>query len=74
MKRNEFESLPEEIKLYFGGVSAFRDLALLEAEYLPNERARFIKAMPGIRQRVREREALPESLRLFLESEKEKEI
>jgi len=74
MKRNDFESLPEEIKLYFGGVSAFRDLALLEAEYLPNERARFIKAMPGIRQRVREREALPESLRLFLESENEKEI
>lgn len=71
MSKDDFDSLPEEIRIYFGGVSAFRDLALLEAEQIPNERARFLRSVPAIKKRIQNAEALPGNLFTMLPAENE---
>lgn len=48
---DEYESASEPIRRYFGGRSAIRDLALLDIDELPNERARFLRNIPAIIER-----------------------
>lgn len=53
MTQSDFDSLPKPIQAYFGGVSAFRDLAMMDAKELANERARFLKHAPKVKERIR---------------------
>lgn len=64
--KEEFNQLPEELQIYFGGVSAIRDLALSEIEQVSFERARFLKQIPNIRSRVRAQAALPAEVKQML--------
>ena len=64
--QSEFDALPEAVRIYFGGISAIRDLALLDMGEIPNERARFIKQMPTIMERIETQHALPEQYRMML--------
>ena len=57
MTQDEFEQLPEAVQTYFGGVSAIRDLALLDKSQLPNERARFLNSINVIQGRIEARRA-----------------
>lgn len=66
LTQSEFDEQGEDIKAYFGGVSAIRDLALLNQDELPNERARFLKAMPQIRERIETQKHLPHSVQSML--------
>lgn len=67
LTRQEFEQLPEEVQIYFGGVSAIKDLALSEKEQTDFERARFLKQIPSIRSQIQARAAIPADLRQMLE-------
>lgn len=64
--QSEFDQLPEPVRQYFGGVSAIRDLALLDASQLPNERARFLKQMPILKERAEAQALLGESVSKWL--------
>lgn len=55
----EFRQASPEIQRYFGSVSRIRDLALMPAEETANERARFLKQVPSIRENIRLRKSLP---------------
>lgn len=57
MTQEEFDQLPEPVRLYFGGVSALKDLALLDKSQLPNERARFLNNVNAIQSRIETRRA-----------------
>lgn len=57
--QEEFDELPAPIKRYFGGVSAIRDLALLDMDQLPNERARFLNNIERIIDQEKARKNLP---------------
>lgn len=61
--QEEFNALPAPIKRYFGGPSAIRDLALLDMEQLPNERARFLRQIGGIVEQEKARANLPPDVR-----------
>lgn len=52
MTQDEFEQLPEAVQTYFGGVSAIRDLSLLDKSQLPNERARFLRNIEVVQARI----------------------
>lgn len=66
LTQSEFDEQDEDIKAYFGGVSAIRDLALLNQDEIPNERARFLKAMPAIKERIETQNRLPQSVQNML--------
>lgn len=55
----EFEQADPTIKTYFGSVSRIRELALMDAAQTANERARFLKQAPQIREKIETRKALP---------------
>lgn len=67
MTQEDFDALPEPIRAYFGGVSAFRDLALLEHSELPNERARFINNIGKIVARQEAQARIPENVKCMLD-------
>lgn len=55
----EFENASPEIKRYFGSIARIKELALMPSGETANERARFLKQVPSIRESIRTREALP---------------
>lgn len=55
----EFENSSPEIKRYFGSIARIKELALMPSGETANERARFLKQVPSIRESIRTREALP---------------
>ena len=57
--QEDFDRLPAPVRRYFGGPSAIRDLALLDMEQLPNERARFLRQIGGIVEQDKARANLP---------------
>lgn len=62
----DFDELDDDIKAYYGGVSALRDLALLDMSELPNERARFLKHMPAIQERLETQKRIPAEVQAML--------
>ena len=74
LTQEEFDKQDEDIKAYFGGVSAIRDLALLNMDEIPNERARFLKHMPAVQERIEAQARLPQSVREMLEQVPVKKI
>ena len=55
-------------------MSAIRDLALLDMDEIPNERARFLKHMPAVQERIEAQARLPQSVREMLEQVPVKKI
>ena len=53
LTEEEFNAASEPVRVYFGGRSAIRDLALLSVDQLPNERARFLRNVGPIMERAR---------------------
>lgn len=70
--QSEFNDLPEVVQRYFGGVSAIRDLAYMNRDQLPNERARFMKLYETLNSQIKAVRQIPESVRLLLETREEK--
>lgn len=54
----EFGDAPEEIQTWFGDVSRIRELALMPPEQTANERARFLKGVPAIKEKIQTRKSL----------------
>ena len=63
LTEEEFNAASEPVKLYFGGRSAIRDLALLSVSELPNERARFLRNVGPIIERANTLAALSDESR-----------
>ena len=59
LTREEFEKASPIIQRYFGSVNRIRELALMDAAQTANERARFLRQAPKIREKVETRRALP---------------
>ena len=59
LTREEFEQASPIIQSYFGSVNRIRELALMDAGQTANERARFLRQVPKIREKVETRRALP---------------
>lgn len=59
LTREEFEQASPIIQSYFGSVNRIRELALMDAGQTANERARFLRQVPKIREKVETRSALP---------------
>ena len=59
LTREEFEAASPIIQSYFGSVNRIRELALMDAGQTANERARFLRQVPKIREKVETRSALP---------------
>ena len=55
LTQEQFDQAPDEIKAYFGSVSGVRDIALMDLDQVGNEKARFLKAIPAIQQRLASR-------------------
>lgn len=70
LTEEEFAALPSPVRRYFGGRSAIRDLALLDADQLPNERARFLKHIEIIKKSEDVLRNLPEALTKMIEYRK----
>ena len=68
LTEEEFSKAPEPIRVYFGGRSAIRDMALLSAEELPYERARFLKNIAPIIERASVMEALSDEAKKAIAS------
>lgn len=66
LTQEEFDEQDEDIKAYFGGVSAIRDLALLDMDEIPNERARFLKHMPAVQERLETQARIPANVQAML--------
>lgn len=66
LTQEEFDEQDEDIKAYFGGVSALRDLALLDMDEMPNERARFLKHMPAVQARIETQARIPANVQAML--------
>ncbi len=66
LTQDDFDELDDDIKAYYGGVSALRDLALLDMSELPNERARFLKHMPFIQERLETQKRIPADVQAML--------
>lgn len=66
LTQEDFDELDEDIKAYYGGVSALRDLALLDMSELPNERARFLKHMPAVQERLETQKRIPANVQAML--------
>ena len=54
----EFRDAPVEIQTWFGDVSRIRELALMPPEQTANERARFLKGIPAIKEKIQTRKSL----------------
>ncbi|MBO6270492.1 MAG: hypothetical protein J6N19_15295 [Clostridium sp.] len=65
--QSEFEELPDPLRMYFGGVSAIRDLAMISLDQMPNERARFLRQAPDLIRRSKAQAALPDNVRRMLD-------
>ena len=55
----EFRQASPEIQRYFGNLRRIRDLALMPPQETSNERARFLREVPKIRESIRIRKSLP---------------
>lgn len=64
--KEDFEKLPPPVQKYFGGVSAIRDLGLMDIENLPYEKARFLKQIKIISDRE-EYKALGDKVKQLVE-------
>ena len=58
LTQEEFNQLPEPVRTYFGGVSGIRDIAMLDKDQLPNERARFLNNIGTVQARIEAKAAL----------------
>lgn len=72
LTEEEFQAAPEPIKRYFGGRSAIKDLALLDIENLPNERARFLNNIGKIQQQETAKKKLPPNVARLISKQNEK--
>ena len=55
----EFREASAEVQRYFGSVARIRELAMMPPEETANERARFLKQVPKIRENIKLRKSLP---------------
>lgn len=62
LTKEEFEKASPEVRRYFGSVARIRELALLPPEETANERARFLRQVPSIRENIKARESLPQEV------------
>lgn len=58
----EFHQASPEVQRYFRNVGRIRELALMPPEQTANERARFLREVPKIREFVKTRETLPDEV------------
>lgn len=65
--QEEFDELPTVVRMYFGGTSAIRDMALLDVSEIPNERARFLRQAPDLIARADAQAMLPDAVKEMLE-------
>lgn len=53
LTKEEFESLPKPVQMYFGDVMAIKELAIMEQDQIAYEKARFINNYSNLVERVK---------------------
>lgn len=65
---DEFRKLPQEVQEFYRTPSAIKEIALLDASQIPNEKARFLNNVQVIIDMRRAQETIPYELKQRLES------
>lgn len=63
----DFEKLPEPVRMYFGSTTAIRELALAPQHEVANERARFLKQAQALADKAEARKGLPPDMQKILD-------
>lgn len=69
LTKEQFDEAPEEVRTYFGSIQSVREVALMDLGQLGNEKARFLKAVPVLSQRIEARKKALPTQNIFAEIE-----
>ena len=63
----DFDKLPEPVRMYFGSTTAIRELALMPQDAVTNERARFLRQAQSLIDKAEARRGLPPDVQKILD-------